>query len=391
MPSRTARHDLTRRRKFPASVLSFRRCRDRKSDIAFFPDSILVANRTCRAVFPPADRNTPRPEHPESGFVDSEPPSVRMVANGNQPERVRRPLATALPTRSFHQHVRPAPFGLFIPWSLPSKTAMPVCLIALGSNCGDSRSLIESACRRIDGLPGTTILAQSSLYTTTPVGGPATRVFLNGCAELETRLSARELMQQLLDTEQLAGRQRATSRATIDRTLDLDLLLYGDEVLLEPGLNVPHPRMSFRRFVLEPAAEVAPHRSHPVWGSTLGELLAFINRPTQTIAVRWPGTATDRLVVPEADNERADSPATDWTIDRVGRNDRQPRTWIEKANLLIEWCRPSSARAELWAPEWTGPRWQIDPAENPFSVARNARAVETAMAAMQVFRPTDDR
>ncbi len=132
--------------------------------------------------------------------------------------------------------------------------------IALGANLGDARHAVERAFDAIGALAGVTLTARSSLYRTAPVdsGGPD---YVNAVAEVRTTLTAPELLARLQSIEQAAGRQRPYRNAP--RTLDLDLLLYGDARIDSPSLTVPHPRMNERAFVLVPLAEVAPARVDP--------------------------------------------------------------------------------------------------------------------------------
>jgi len=146
--------------------------------------------------------------------------------------------------------------------------------IALGSNLGDRERLLQSAVAAV----GETIegLRVSSWYQTAPVGVGHQPDFLNGAAVGTSVLSARQLLDRLLAIEQRFGRERPFPGAA--RTLDLDLILYGDSVVDEAGLVVPHPRFRERRFVLEPLAEIAPGWIDPVTGKTVGELLAGLDR-----------------------------------------------------------------------------------------------------------------
>ena len=146
--------------------------------------------------------------------------------------------------------------------------------IALGSNLGDRERLLVSAVAAVrEAIEG---LRVSSWYQTAPVGvaGPQGD-FLNGAAVGTTVFSARELLDRLLAIEQQFGRERPYPGAA--RTLDLDLILYGDSVIDEPGLIVPHPRFRERRFVLEPLAEIAPDWVDPVTGKRVRELLAGLD------------------------------------------------------------------------------------------------------------------
>jgi 2-amino-4-hydroxy-6-hydroxymethyldihydropteridine diphosphokinase len=129
--------------------------------------------------------------------------------------------------------------------------------VGLGANLGDRERTVRSAVDALAGEPGIEVLAVSTLRETEPVGVGEQPRYLNGVAELETSLEARDLLDRLLVVEQRFGRVRVPG-AHGPRTLDLDLLLYGEEAIDEPGLCVPHPRLHERRFVLEPLAELAP-------------------------------------------------------------------------------------------------------------------------------------
>jgi 2-amino-4-hydroxy-6-hydroxymethyldihydropteridine diphosphokinase len=127
--------------------------------------------------------------------------------------------------------------------------------IGLGANLGDRETTIRAALAALDEEDGIELVAVSTLRETKPVGVGPQPLFLNGAAELETTLSARELLDRLLTIEQRFGRVRVPGEHG-PRTLDLDLLLYGDEQIDEPGLTVPHPRLHERAFVLEPLREL---------------------------------------------------------------------------------------------------------------------------------------
>jgi 2-amino-4-hydroxy-6-hydroxymethyldihydropteridine diphosphokinase len=133
-------------------------------------------------------------------------------------------------------------------------------VVALSSNLGDRAATLASAVRALDGAPGVRVERVSPWFETEPVGGPAGQPpYLNGALELECDISARALLALLLDIEAAHGRVRHGVKDA-PRTLDLDLLFYGDERIHEPGLVVPHPRLEQRIFVLEPLARLAPNR-----------------------------------------------------------------------------------------------------------------------------------
>jgi 2-amino-4-hydroxy-6-hydroxymethyldihydropteridine diphosphokinase len=144
---------------------------------------------------------------------------------------------------------------------------MTRAFVGLGSNLGERETTIRAAIGRLKSIPDIEVLGVSSLRDTEPVGYVDQPRFLNGAVELETALSARALLGVLLELERAFGRDRGTSPAMGPRTLDLDLLLYGDATIDEPLLEVPHPRLHERRFVLEPLAELAPDLEIPGQGS----------------------------------------------------------------------------------------------------------------------------
>jgi 2-amino-4-hydroxy-6-hydroxymethyldihydropteridine diphosphokinase len=163
----------------------------------------------------------------------------------------------------------------------------PPVFLGLGSNLGDRESAIEGALARL-GARGFRTTLRSSLWLTEPVGGPPQGWFLNAVAGGETSLAPEALLEACLATEREMGRVRAERNGP--RTIDVDVLFFGDERREGPGLVLPHPRLHERRFVLAPLAEVAPGLVHPVLGLTVAELLA-----------RCPdGSAVARHARPEA-------------------------------------------------------------------------------------------
>ncbi|HKD94719.1 MAG TPA: 2-amino-4-hydroxy-6-hydroxymethyldihydropteridine diphosphokinase [Gaiellaceae bacterium] len=134
---------------------------------------------------------------------------------------------------------------------------MTRAFVGLGANLGDREGTLRSAVDALGAEAGVEVVAVSTLRETEPVGVGEQPLYLNGAAELETTLTARELLDRLLAVEQRFGRVRSPGEHG-PRTLDLDLLLYDAETIDEPGLTVPHPHLHERRFVLEPLAELAP-------------------------------------------------------------------------------------------------------------------------------------
>ncbi|USN98606.1 MAG: 2-amino-4-hydroxy-6-hydroxymethyldihydropteridine diphosphokinase [Phycisphaeraceae bacterium] len=146
-----------------------------------------------------------------------------------------------------------------------------IACIALGSNLGDRRATIAAAIEAIAALPGTTLRAASDIIETDPVGPPGQPNYLNAAVSIDTTLNPRELLEALLAIERTHGRERREWWGP--RTLDLDLVLYADEVIDEPGLTVPHPSMRERLFVLEPLAQIEPGLVDPATGRSIRELL----------------------------------------------------------------------------------------------------------------------
>jgi 2-amino-4-hydroxy-6-hydroxymethyldihydropteridine diphosphokinase len=151
--------------------------------------------------------------------------------------------------------------------------------IGLGANLNDPAAQVEYALAELDRLPGTRLLARSGLYASAPVGYVDQPDFINAVAQVDTRLAPRALLAALLDIEHRHGRERSFRNAP--RTLDLDLLLYGDAHFHEEGLSLPHPRMTERGFVLLPLLEIAPDTVIPGRG----------------LAADWLAACADQCVV----------------------------------------------------------------------------------------------
>jgi len=147
--------------------------------------------------------------------------------------------------------------------------------VGLGANLGDRERTLRAAVGALGDEAGIEVVAVSTLRETAPVGVGEQPPYLNGVVALETTLGAREFLDRLLAVEQRFGRVRVPGEHG-PRTLDLDLLLYGDELIEEPGLTLPHPRLHARRFVLEPLAELAPGLVLPGRG-TVESLLSGVH------------------------------------------------------------------------------------------------------------------
>ncbi len=151
---------------------------------------------------------------------------------------------------------------------------MVKCAIALGSNLGDSKQILNQALNLLSQTSGIELISHSSWYETVPVGPPQPN-YVNGCAILETELLPEDLLQILLKIEQQFGRIRQERWGP--RILDLDILLYGDLILEMPNLTIPHPRMNERAFVLVPLAEIAAHWIEPISKQTILQLSQAID------------------------------------------------------------------------------------------------------------------
>jgi 2-amino-4-hydroxy-6-hydroxymethyldihydropteridine diphosphokinase len=169
-----------------------------------------------------------------------------------------------------------------------------LALVGLGSNLGDRRAILDGAVASLAGTPGIEVRAVSSCHETAPVGGPIGQgPFLNAAAALDVSLSPFDLHGALVRIERDAGRVRVVRWG--ERTLDLDLLLYGEKIVQTDDLTVPHPRMTTRRFVLGPSVEVAADAVHPVTGWSLARLLQNCDRRPSLLVLRW--TTPDRATV----------------------------------------------------------------------------------------------
>lgn len=156
--------------------------------------------------------------------------------------------------------------------------------VGLGSNLGDAAGTVRAAFDALGAMPGILLLKASRLYRTPAWGVTAQPDFINAVAMLETRLTALDLLRALLDLERATGRDRRDGdRRWGPRTLDLDLLLFGDQVIDVPGLRVPHPHLHERAFALVPLREVDPDAVIPGWGPTSGLLAAMAINDIQAL------------------------------------------------------------------------------------------------------------
>lgn len=225
---------------------------------------------------------------------------------------------------------------------------MVQCLIGLGSNLSDRERTLTSAWRLIGQLPKTEALRISRFFSTQPAGGPADQeTFCNAAGLIETELSAEDLLQELLAIEAALGRVRKERWGP--RAIDLDLLLYGDAILQTPTLTLPHPRMAFRRFVLEPAVEIAPDMVWPRNGWTIQRLLTHLDTAPAIVAL---ASLSDELG--EASLRLIAERCGDVVVHRGGvsadllaaETSAEPERW----HLLSHWPQEEPEKASTIAP-----------------------------------------
>ena len=166
-----------------------------------------------------------------------------------------------------------APIGLPLETvSVEIERGWHTAYIALGSNIGNKQQFLNEAVEALQKIDGCNVTKISDYLVTEPYGVTDQDEFLNGCLEMRTLLTPRELLDELHRIEQEAGRERKIHWGP--RTLDLDILLYDDCVIQEPDFCVPHVDMQNRDFVLKPLCQIAPYKRHPVYGWTVSEMLA---------------------------------------------------------------------------------------------------------------------
>jgi 2-amino-4-hydroxy-6-hydroxymethyldihydropteridine diphosphokinase len=164
---------------------------------------------------------------------------------------------------------------------------MPTAIVSLGSNLGDRAATLDSAVAALAATPGVQVVRRSTWYETSPIGGPTFQEpFLNGAAVLETTLEPETLLTELQRIENEHGRVREEHWGP--RTLDVDLLTYDDVVMHTPRLTLPHPRLSYRKFVLDGLLQIAPHDRHPLIARSYVDLLKHLETMPNYVAFVGP-------------------------------------------------------------------------------------------------------
>ena len=158
---------------------------------------------------------------------------------------------------------------------------MKTAYIGIGSNLGDAQGNCLKAVEKIERIPGCNLVGFSPWYTTEPVGVQNQDWYVNGVAVLSVDIPAQVLMKRLLDIEADMGRVR--NKRWESRIIDLDILIFGEDIINEDNLIVPHPLMHGRRFVLAPMTDLAPDLKHPSLGWTMNELLSKVSRNNQVV------------------------------------------------------------------------------------------------------------
>jgi 2-amino-4-hydroxy-6-hydroxymethyldihydropteridine diphosphokinase len=248
-------------------------------------------------------------------------------------------------------------------------------LIGLGSNVGRRRQTLGQAVERLGRQPGVALVAQSGWYATRAAGGPPhQRSFFNAAALVDTSLAPESLLSVLQEIENTLGRHRAEPWGP--RTIDLDLLLYDEQVLQSPLLTIPHPRMAWRRFVLEPAAEIAGEMVHPQIDWSIAQLLAHLNTTANYVAITGPAAAGKTALATALEREVAavvvreepspgssgafvlDPAGTAWPVALEFHNRRRrllaadAAIWSDPKQWVVSdfWFDQSMAYAQAWLP-----------------------------------------
>lgn len=228
---------------------------------------------------------------------------------------------------------------------------MACCLIGLGSNVGDRRKALDGAAERLCGHPQMRMVGKSRWHETSAVGGPAGQpAYLNGAVVVDTPLGPLDVLETLQGIEADFGRLRGQHWGP--RTVDLDLLLYDELVLQTASLQLPHPRMAWRRFVLEPAAEVAGRMVHPTTGWTVARLLEHLDTADPYVALTGSiGAGKTRLAerLAERFSARLIGERPDLGLLETFYADPASHGWETELEFLRQRARLLAADSPPWA------------------------------------------
>ena len=230
------------------------------------------------------------------------------------------------------------------------------CLIAFGSNLGAEESVLQQAITHLQSHPEIRITGASRPVWTAAVGGPEGQSdYLNAAIRLETTFNPQQLLLQTRKIETGLGRERRQRWGA--RRIDLDILLFGEQQVDSLELTIPHPRMSFRRFVLEPAAEIAAEMTHPVCQRSIGQLLEHLNqKPNEIIWAAEKASANEVFRSLLRDVPMASA----WTVHRVETTEDFER-YRDRAKLVI-WGNPLPK--QLQSVSFQGPVLRLPPADD---------------------------
>jgi len=224
--------------------------------------------------------------------------------------------------------------------------------IGLGSNLGDRQAALDAAIEALGAAPGVVVQVVSSYHETRPVGGPPGQgAFLNAAARIATTLDPFALLEVTQGIEDSLGRVREVRWG--ERTLDLDLLIYGTRFLDTSRLKLPHPRLAFRRFVLAPLAEIAPAIVDTVSGRTIADLLVNLGRKPRLLALEGPPGSLKLALFRRLVEEM---PAVGIEGDEVGRPSDNSDDPVQ-AHLGRLGRRIEALRADLYRPEASPAAW----------------------------------
>lgn len=264
---------------------------------------------------------------------------------------------------------------------------MARALLALGSNLGRPAENLDQAVGKISFFPKTFLLARSSWHGTKPIGGPAGQGdFLNGSVLVETCLTPLELSREIHNLESCMGRER---RVRWDaRLIDIDMLLYGNEIVSTRTLTVPHPRMTFRQFVLEPASEIAGAMTQPLCGWTLARLTKHLGQQTKPVialVASDPKRAGElaKHLDDQLSGDAAVKPNTGKSIEIATTWPQDRGNWQTEPGLVIAWDCNSQGQLEderlaRNRISWNGPLAMVSGANVQAVVAEALAAVRAA-------------